>query len=36
MGKCIYCKSTDVETDLLVTTQARAEGVARPIVGPIF
>ncbi len=36
MSECIYCKSTDLKKDLLVTTQARAQGVARPMVGPIY
>lgn len=36
MSECIYCKSTDLKKDLLVTTQARAEGVARPTTGPIY
>lgn len=36
MNECIYCKSTDVKSDLLFTTQARAQGVARPVTGPIY
>jgi hypothetical protein len=36
MEQCIYCKSTDLKKDLLVTTQARAEGIARPTVGVIY